>query len=421
MLEELRQRWDAHVADFGADAATKDAAFNEIIKAHSEPHRAYHGVGHLQALFALLDRFAPQRSPALDFAVWWHDVIYSPIGADNEERSAGLAVNRLRSLGADQKLKDQVRDLILATKNHWNGPSTGEGDLFLDADIAILGARETVYDEYARGIRHEYSSAPDEMFRVGRLKFVGAAMVRTPMFRTAAFESAFGDSARQNLSREHALLSSQMPEKKRRPLLIAAGLGFAACCLELIAVQWIDLASSPIRLLYVALIFPALEESFRTWGVSRALRQGDSGADWRRWAMFGVAFATPEFLFKMDLTLGEMLRREDLGRMLFGVFAAVLAVSMHAMTTIVFASVKGAGKSFKTAFLSALAIHGVHNAIVFGGMWSALKLAHGPETDYKMLTLGMLLGMIILSAIWVALAMWVYRRTCGGKMAAKVA
>lgn len=208
MIEALCRRWDNHVAFLNADSAAKAAAFDEIIANHSEPHRAYHGVGHLHALFDLLDRFAPDRSAALNFAVWWHDVVYSPLGGDNEERSASLAVNRLHSLGADQHLGNTVRDLILATKNHWLGPSRGEGDLFLDADIAILGAAAETYDQYTRDVRHEYSAAPDELFRAGRLKFVASAMARRPMFRTVVFEEAFGERARANLTREYARLNA---------------------------------------------------------------------------------------------------------------------------------------------------------------------------------------------------------------------
>lgn len=208
MTDALRRRWDDHVAFLNADPAAKAAAFDEIIANHREPHRAYHGVGHLQALFDLLERFAPERSPPLNFAVWWHDVIYSPIGGDNEERSADLAEIRLRSLGAEQQIRDAVRDLILATKNHWLGPSMGEGDMFLDADIAILGAPAETYDQYTKDVRHEYSVAPDELFRAGRLKFVASAMTRRPMFRTSVFEAAFGERARANLTREYYRLSA---------------------------------------------------------------------------------------------------------------------------------------------------------------------------------------------------------------------
>ncbi|MET0545196.1 MAG: hypothetical protein ABWZ40_02695 [Caulobacterales bacterium] len=208
MSATLQAQWRHDVAALPGPADVKDAAFAEIIRAHSEPHRRYHGLGHLKALFSLLAQYAPAAAAPLRFAVWWHDVIYEPMTPDNEERSAVMAKERLSAMGVESILIDAVEKLILATKNHWEGPSLGEGDLFLDADIAILGADGAAYDQYARDVRTEYSAVPEALFRGGRAKFLAGAMDRKPMFRTEIFERAFGDTARANMQREHARLSA---------------------------------------------------------------------------------------------------------------------------------------------------------------------------------------------------------------------
>jgi predicted metal-dependent HD superfamily phosphohydrolase len=201
MAHDLAAQWEADVAVFPRPEEAKQAAFAELMALHGEPHRAYHATSHLQALFPLLREHAP-ADPANRLAVWWHDAIYDPQAGDNEARSAELARTRLADLGADPALIERVAALILATKNHWQGPSLGAGDYFLDADIAILGAPESVYDKYAKAVRREFAFAADPLFRAGRAQFLNHALGQARLFRTEAFAAAFEAAARRNLQRE---------------------------------------------------------------------------------------------------------------------------------------------------------------------------------------------------------------------------
>jgi predicted metal-dependent HD superfamily phosphohydrolase len=200
----LQDRWTNDVAGLPGVGEAKAAAFANIVAAHGQPLRRYHGLGHLQALFALLDQHAQsvaERLP-LHFAVWWHDAVYDPQASDNEGRSAALAKAELKALGAADDLITQVVQLILATSHHWDSPAMGDGDYFLDADIAILGASPSAYDRYADDVRAEYAFAPDAAFRAGRARFLSNAMARPRLFRTPAFEAAYTDAARDNMRRE---------------------------------------------------------------------------------------------------------------------------------------------------------------------------------------------------------------------------
>jgi predicted metal-dependent HD superfamily phosphohydrolase len=204
LTPSLQDRWNADVGGLPGAETAKASAFDEIIAAHSQAHRRYHGVGHLEALFALLDKHAQSVAEALPlhFGVWWHDVVYEPQASDNEARSAALARARLTEMGAAHDLVGRVDMLILATRNHWEGPTMGDGDYFLDADIAILGAPQSVYDQYADDFRAEYSFAPDPMYRAGRSQFLSKAIERQALFRKAEFEAAYGAAARENMRRE---------------------------------------------------------------------------------------------------------------------------------------------------------------------------------------------------------------------------
>jgi predicted metal-dependent HD superfamily phosphohydrolase len=208
-LAILENEWRKDVAAFPASDAEKAGAFEDLVVRHSEPQRRYHGLGHLSALFELLDAHAPHIAAGTPprLAVWWHDAVYDPQASDNEQKSAVLAREHFVALGAPPELVGQTQEIILRTTNHFAGPSLGDGDFFLDADIAILGAPPHVYDAYASGVRQEYSWAPDELFKPGRSKFLVAALAIPQLFRTPAFEKAFTEQARANMARELASLA----------------------------------------------------------------------------------------------------------------------------------------------------------------------------------------------------------------------
>jgi predicted metal-dependent HD superfamily phosphohydrolase len=198
----LESEWRLDVSRFSISNA--DEIFSDIVARHSEPQRRYHGLSHLSALLDLLTKHAAHLSPgsAPRLALWWHDAIYDPTAKDNEEQSAILARDHLGRLGAHTALINDVETIILITKNHWAGGSTGDGDYFLDADIAILGAPLSIYDAYTADIRQEYSWAPDDAFRAGRSAFLSKALTWPRLFRTDIFEATYASQARANMQRE---------------------------------------------------------------------------------------------------------------------------------------------------------------------------------------------------------------------------
>lgn len=193
--------WDMAALGVGLDAARP--VFEEIHRQHASAERHYHGLSHLRALFDLLQTHSPQPAgSAVRLAVWWHDVIYDPLSAHNEAESARLAHAHLTQLGVHNSVIERVCALIEATRNHFAAPSFGADDVFLDADIAILGAPEEVYANYTRQIRAEYHQFPELMFAAGRKRFLESATQWARIFKTEVYETAFGDQARANLERE---------------------------------------------------------------------------------------------------------------------------------------------------------------------------------------------------------------------------
>jgi len=204
----LPERWRLDVIGAGGVGGARE--INDLMVRHAEKHRRYHGREHLEALFDLLQKHAPHIAAGTPprLAVWWHDAIYDPQAPDNEERSAELARHDMRNLRIADATIEATVHLILITKNHWAGGSAGDGDYFLDADIAILGAPPAIYDAYTAGVRQEYSWAPDEAFRAGRSAFLSKALTWPRLFRTDVFETTYASQARANMERELSALAT---------------------------------------------------------------------------------------------------------------------------------------------------------------------------------------------------------------------
>lgn len=206
MTDELHGRWQMTAKRLSLNEGKSELLFAEIIKRHSERHRVYHSVGHLTALFRVLEPVWDEiEDPArIELAIWFHDIIYKPLRSDNEHKSADLAVKRLTECGVAPELIARVDQLIRATAQHQDGGSDHDDALFLDADFSILGASTDVYDRYVTAIRREYRLVPKHLFRAGRVKFLRHALGQNRIFHTDYFEGAYGARARENMARELA-------------------------------------------------------------------------------------------------------------------------------------------------------------------------------------------------------------------------
>ena len=204
-LEGLKARWRTHVqmlGNFSPDLVGQ--TFDNLCASYSEPQRRYHTLIHLTALFDCLELHGDEiGEPArLAFATWYHDIVYDPSRSDNEERSAERAVNELTALGASDALCTRVAQLIAATKNHASGGIDYDDDIFLDADLSILGAPEDVYRQYVGDVRAEYAHVAAAEWKTGRTTFLKKLAVAPRIFRTGIFEGAYGDQARANIAWE---------------------------------------------------------------------------------------------------------------------------------------------------------------------------------------------------------------------------
>lgn len=183
----------------------------ELDAAYAEPHRRYHGRGHIAACLALLDQqtaITDGERRLLAWAIWWHDAIYDPKASDNEARSADMARRDLAALGVSPDDQDEVARLILLTAGHHTDPDDRIGGLLVSIDLSILGADPAAYDTYARGVREEYAHVPDPLWRAARARVLEGFLKAPTLFPDPAFAARLDGPARVNLARELALLQA---------------------------------------------------------------------------------------------------------------------------------------------------------------------------------------------------------------------
>lgn len=220
----LLARWSALLP--GVPGA--ESVGDELLLRWYEPHRAYHGSGHLtHVLDSLVVLEADAAAPrAAHLALWFHDAVHEGRAGADEEASAALAHELLSPLvgrlsthhsGADEDTAaepltaaevDEVARLVLVTRDH--APAAGDltGALVSDADLAILAGAPDRYARYVTQVRAEYAHVPDAAFTAGRAAVLEQLLATAPLFRTVIGSARWEATAQANLRAELAGLTS---------------------------------------------------------------------------------------------------------------------------------------------------------------------------------------------------------------------
>jgi predicted metal-dependent HD superfamily phosphohydrolase len=204
VIQSLRICWDRLTSICTCDRVLAATVFEDVVNAYSSPDRHYHRLPHIRQVLDIIARFQDQTTNprAVQWAAWFHDVVYDPRAPDNEERSAEYAGQRLSRLGIPQDVVSAVQALILETKTHQPAGGGFDNLVFLDADLAILAASEDQYNAYAQAIRQEYAWVTDANYRDGRAKVLRGFLQRPRVFLTDTLFAEREPQARYNLNRE---------------------------------------------------------------------------------------------------------------------------------------------------------------------------------------------------------------------------
>ncbi|HEY5780602.1 MAG TPA: hypothetical protein VIT66_01855 [Lysobacter sp.] len=179
-----------------------------IEAAYATPARAYHHYGHVQDVMRHYDMVVAgpgwMQPAEVYLAVLYHDAIYQPGRNDNEARSAELAREHIARWlpGVDAA---RVAALIDLTSRHGRVAAEEvdeDAALFLDCDMAILGAEPAVFDAYDRGIAAEYRGhVPGWLYKLNRRRFLKGLLARERIFLSEFFHARLDAQARRNLRR----------------------------------------------------------------------------------------------------------------------------------------------------------------------------------------------------------------------------
>ena len=201
----LKQSFEATIKNYSNDQKLRDSLWSEIESHYGEKKRYYHNLSHLENMLTELNAVRSQITDwdTVMFALFYHDIIYKSTAKDNEERSADLAVKRLRGIDFPQITK--CAEMILLTKAH-SMSDDNDTNLFTDADLSILGKSWNEYEAYFRNVRKEYGIYPDFLYKPGRKKVLDHFLSMKQIFKTKHFYELYEMKGRENLKRESGSL-----------------------------------------------------------------------------------------------------------------------------------------------------------------------------------------------------------------------
>lgn len=188
-----------------APFALAPALAAELAAAYASPGRAYHDATHIADVLAWFDRVADdvgwRDAAAVYAAILFHDAIYVPGATDNEARSAAWV--RASDVPCD---RERAAHLIELTARHGQlqrDAFAGDPDaaLFLDCDMAILGAAPAAFDAYDAAIAIEYQAVPADAYRAGRRAFLAAVLAAPRIYLSDHVHAQLDAPARANLAR----------------------------------------------------------------------------------------------------------------------------------------------------------------------------------------------------------------------------
>ena len=206
-LEFLTQNWQDITSRF---SGPKALYLTDILRQYSHSSRYYHTLDHIQSLLQFAQSYESQLShlQSIQFAIWYHDLVYKVHRKDNELKSAEVAKKHLTQLKVDPSVISYVYALIVATQTHtvptnWDNFDTR---FLLDIDLSILAVEKPDYLRYVQQIRKEYKIFPNPLYNAGRKKVLTHFLAREQIYHTQLFFELWENKARNNIQLELKML-----------------------------------------------------------------------------------------------------------------------------------------------------------------------------------------------------------------------
>ena len=204
MQDILKEYWNSILHRYTNDTLYSDELFSNLIQHYSEDSRHYHNTMHIQKMLDYSLEFSNEiiDTDVVQLAIFYHDIIYNSLSKTNETDSASNAVQQLSKTSFPAEKIKLIEQFILSTQKHFPLIENIDLHYFLDFDLAILGAEQVVYAEYANNIRKEYKWVPSFLYNKNRKKVLQHFLERKEIYFTEIFRNKYEIIARKNMQFE---------------------------------------------------------------------------------------------------------------------------------------------------------------------------------------------------------------------------
>ena len=206
ITDKLFHNWFELLQNFDISPTSTKQTFNQIVESYSNPNRFYHNLEHIKYVLEVIESLEIQtkylETTTVQFAAWFHDIVYDTKAKDNEQKSAEYAMEVISSLSIPSDVIKNVKKLILQTKNHYASNTDFDAQILLDADLAILGSNPAKYCKYTQAIRQEYIWVPDTEYFAARKKILETFLQRDNIYFTQFMQETKEKIARNNIETE---------------------------------------------------------------------------------------------------------------------------------------------------------------------------------------------------------------------------
>ena len=197
--DRFRLLWNRCLLDSANDESA--TIHQHLIDSYSEPQRFYHTLGHIEHCLSLFDtiRSEVQNPEALELAIWYHDVVYTPGAIDNEQLSADLLMATSDGV-FDDALRDTIYRHIMATVHDGSEYENTDTQFMLDIDLSSFGRPWAEFIQDSDNLRLEMKEQPDNLFYQKQAAFQDKLFGQPRFFKSDYFHDNYEIQARQNRS-----------------------------------------------------------------------------------------------------------------------------------------------------------------------------------------------------------------------------
>jgi len=206
-LERFAALWRRRVASPPSPDAA--AVHGELCAHYAESFRRYHNLEHIEECLRRVDEVAPllDDPDAVEFALWFHDVVYEVGASTNEWKSAELFLER--ASGAAPVFRRKVCGLVLATR-HGGCVQGNDRRFIVDIDLSGIGAPWSEFVRNGERLRAESCALSDAQYTAGQRRFLRKLHERPQLYLTDYFRDRYENKARENIARALAELPGDM-------------------------------------------------------------------------------------------------------------------------------------------------------------------------------------------------------------------